>query len=88
MSFVKASIRPHARIVLYRLVGRVERVVIVPLLFAKVGSVCGSGVVGRTGPRHRAHSMRSDITIIMIVRGARAAMQTCGTAALQTNEFR
>jgi hypothetical protein len=34
------------------------------------------GPVLLVGPSHRAHPMRSDITITMIVRGARAARQT------------
>jgi len=43
-SVEKAVIRPRATIVLYRLIRRVERVVIVPLLFAKVSSVPGLAV--------------------------------------------
>jgi hypothetical protein len=37
MSFEKAAIRPKVRIALYRLNGRVERVVIAPLRFERVG---------------------------------------------------
>lgn len=42
-SFDKAVIKPRAIIVLYRLNRRVEWVVIVPLLFAKVSSVPDGG---------------------------------------------
>ncbi|WP_309630310.1 hypothetical protein [Brevundimonas sp.] len=43
-SFEKADIMTRATIVLNRLIRRVERVVIAPLLFAKVGSAPGLGM--------------------------------------------
>lgn len=42
----------------------------------------------RTEPHPRAHPMRSDITIRMIVRGARAAYEGCRTEQRMTNENR
>ena len=40
------------------------------------------------GPQHRAHPMRSDITITMIARGARAAFAKCSKRLRIANEKR
>ena len=46
----------------------------------------GSRGMRKAGPRHRAHPMRSDITITVIVRGARAALAQCRTPDAAANE--